>query len=299
MAGNFGYCLSVEKLMGIEVPERADYIRVTMCELQRMVNHLIAVGFFLNDLGAMMTPLLLMWREREKIVDLFEMVCGQRLLYNYMRIGGVSHDLPPEFTPALKKFLDDFPGYFQEFEDLLKGNEIIQARTIGTGVISAEQAINASMSGPCLRATGVDWDLRRDNSYSVYDRLNFDVIVKKNGDNYDRFRVRMEEIMQSHRIVRQALEHLEKMPADSPVKAKVPKVLKPPKGEIYAAIEAPKGELGFYLVSDGSNKPYRWHVRAPDFINLCVLRDMVVGDKIADLIVTFGSIDICLASVDR
>ncbi|MDD5094151.1 MAG: NADH-quinone oxidoreductase subunit D [Dehalococcoidia bacterium] len=299
MAGNFSYCLSVEKLMGIEVPERAEYLRVIMCELQRMVNHLIAVGFFLNDLGAMMTPLLLMWREREKIVDLFEMACGQRLLYNYIRIGGVSQDVPSEFVPALEKFLDDFPGYFQEFEDLLKGNEILQARTIGTGVISARQAINASMSGPCLRASGVDWDLRRDDSYSIYDRLNFDVIVGKNGDNYDRYRVRMAEIMQSHRIVRQALAKMTDLSPVSSVRARIPKVLRPPKGEVYAAIEAPKGEMGFYLVSDGSAKPYRWHVRAPDFINLGVLRDMVVGSKIADLIVTFGSIDICLASVDR
>lgn len=295
MAGNFAYCVAVEKLAGIRVPERAEYIRVIICELQRIVNHLIAVGFFINDLGALQTPLQYMWREREKIVDLFEMVCGQRFLYNYMRIGGVSHDLPPEFFPAVQKFLDEFPGYFEEFEGLLFGNEIIRARTIGTGVISAERAISYSMSGPCLRAAGVDWDLRRDDPYSVYDRLKFDVIVGENGDNWDRYRVRMGEIIESHRIVRQALKRL----PEGPIRADVPKLLRPPQGEVYAAIEAPKGEQGFYIVSDGSIAPYRWHVRAPDFINLAALRDMVVGTKIADLIVTFGSIDICLASVDR
>jgi len=298
MAGNFSYCEAVEKLAGIQVPERAEYIRVIVCELQRMVNHLIAVGFFINDLGALQTPLQYMWREREKIVDLFEMLCGQRFLYNYMRIGGVSHDVPPEFIPALNKFLDDFTGYYGEFEDLLKGNEIIVSRTIGTGVIKAAQAINASLSGPCLRAAGVDWDLRRDNPYSIYDRFKFDVIVGENGDNWDRYRVRMGEIMQSYRIVRQAVDQFKQV-APGPVRASVPKLLRPPKGDVYAAIEAPKGEQGFYIVSDGSIAPYRWHVRAPDFINLGALRDMVVGSKIADLIVTFGSIDICLASVDR
>ncbi len=298
MAGNFAYCAAVEKLAGVEVPERAEYIRVIICELQRMINHLIAVGFFINDLGALQTPLQYMWREREKIVDLFEMQSGQRFLYNYMRIGGVSHDLAPEFIPALEKFLDDFIGYYSEFEDLLKGNEIIQARTIGTGVISAEQAIDYAMSGPCLRATGVDWDLRRDDTYSIYDRFDFDVIVGKNGDNWDRYRVRMGEIMQSHRIIKQALEQLKELPP-GPIKADLPNLLRPPAGDVYAAIEAPKGEMGFYLVSDGSIAPYRWHCRAPDFVNLCALREMVVGGMIADLIVTFGSIDICLASVDR
>ncbi|MFO8101835.1 MAG: NADH-quinone oxidoreductase subunit D [Dehalococcoidia bacterium] len=298
MAGNFAYCVAVEKLAQVEVPERAEYIRVIICELQRMVNHLIAVGFFINDLGALQTPLQYMWREREKIVDLFEMQCGQRFLYNYMRIGGVSHDLAPEFIPALEKFLDDFIGYYNEFEWLLKGNEIIQARTIGTGVISAEDALDYAMSGPCLRATGVDWDLRRDDPYSIYDRFDFDVITGENGDNWDRYRLRMGEILESHRIVKQALQQLKELPP-GPVQANIPKLLRPPKGEVYAAIEAPKGEMGFYLVSDGSIAPYRWHCRAPDFINLAALRDMVVGGKIADLIVTFGSIDICLASVDR
>lgn len=295
MAQNFGYCLAVEKLAGIQVPERAEYIRVIVCEMQRIVNHLIAVGFLINDLGALQTPLQYMWREREKLVDLFEMLCGQRFTYNYMRIGGVSQDLPPEFLPALRKFLDDFPGYYAEFEDLLKGNEIIVSRMVGTGILPRQQAINASASGPVLRASGVDWDLRRDDPYSIYDRFKFDVPVGTRGDNWDRYRVRMEEMMQSYRIIKQAIEEI----PEGPIRAQVPHLLRPPKGDAYVRIEAPKGELGFYLVSDGSIAPYRWHVRAPAFINLTALRDMVIGGKIADLIVTFGSIDICLAEVDR
>jgi len=298
MQGNWGYCMAVEKLAGIEVPERAEYIRVIVSELQRMINHMLAVGFFITDLGAMQTPFLLMFREREKLVDLYEMLCGQRLLYNYMRIGGVSHDLPPEFFPAVTKFMDDFPSYFQEFEDLLMGNEIIQARAIGTGVITAELAMNFSMSGPCLRAANVDWDLRRDAPYSIYDRFKFNVITGKNGDNWDRYRVRMEEGMQRYGIVQQALEQLQEVPP-GPVKTKVPNLLRPPVGEVYVAIEAPKGEMGFYIVSDGSIAPYRWHVRSPDFINLGALPDMVIGSKLADLIATLASIDICLGSVDR
>jgi len=209
MSCNYGYCLAVEKLASIQVPERANYIRIIVCELQRMINHMIAVGFFINDLGAFGTPIMYMWRERDKLLDLFEMLCGQRFLYNYIRIGGVSHDIPPEFIPAVNKFLDDYIGYHKEMEALLKENEILKARTIGTGVISADRAINTSMSGPCLRATGVDWDLRRDKSYSIYDRFKFDVIIGENGDNYDRYRVRMGELIESHSIVRQALEQLE------------------------------------------------------------------------------------------
>ena len=295
MTNNLAYVMAVEKLAGIEVPERAEYMRVIIAELQRIANHMLAIGFFTNDLGAFMTPLLYFWREREKIVDLFEMLSGQRLTYNYMRIGGVSQDFPSEFIPALNKFLDELPGFVEEFEDLLKENEILRARSIGTGVLSKEQAINASLSGPVLRATGVDWDLRRDDPYSIYDRLEFDVITGENGDNYDRYRVRMEEIKQSMRIIKQAVEQL----PEGEIRAKVPLMLRPPKGEVYGHFEAPKGELGFYIVSDGSIAPYRFHVRAPTLINLTTLRDMVVGGKIADLIITFGSIDICLGEVDR
>ena len=295
MQGNWGHCMAVEKLGGIEVPERAEYIRVIVSELQRIINHMLAVGFFITDLGAMQTPFLLMFREREKLVDLYEMICGQRFLYNYMRIGGVSHDLPPEFFPAVEKFMEEYPAYFEEFEELLKGNEIIQARTFGTGVISAKQAINYSLSGPCLRAAGVDWDLRRDDPYSIYERFDFDIITGKNGDNWDRYRVRMKEILQSYRIVTQALEQI----PEGPVLTKLPNLLRLPEGDAYVALEAPKGEMGFYIVSDGSIAPYRWHVRSPDFINLGAVRDMVVGSQLADLIATLASIDICLGSVDR
>ncbi len=295
MQCNWGHCLAVEKMAGIEVPERAEYIRVIVSELQRIINHTLAIGFFISDLGAMQTPLLLAWREREKLVDLFEMICGQRLLYNYVRIGGVSHDLPPEFMPALEKFMEEFPFYMSEFEDLLKGNEIVRARTIGTGAISAEKAISYSMSGPCLRAAGVDWDLRRDNPYGIYDRFKFDVATGTNGDNWDRYRVRIEESMQSYSIVQQAMSQI----PEGPVMVKVPNLLRLPEGDAYAAIEAPKGEQGFYIVSDGSIAPYRWHVRSPDFINLGALREMTVGSMIADLIATLASIDICLGSVDR
>ncbi len=288
----------MEKLAGIEVPERAEYLRVIVAELQRIVNHIATIGFMINDLGAMGTPIMYMWREREKVIDLFEMLSGQRFTYNYMRFGGVSQDAPPEFWPALEKLVDDFAGYFEEMEDLLRTNEIVLARTVGGGVISGEQAINASMSGPCLRASGVSWDLRRDDPYSIYDRFDFDVCVEADGDNYSRYRVRAEEVKQSLRIIRQAMKQIAELPP-GPFRAKVPALLHPPKGEVYGYSEAPKGELGFYLVSDGSIAPYRWHVRAPGFINLTSLRDMVVGSKIADLIVTFGSIDICLGEVDR
>jgi NADH-quinone oxidoreductase subunit D len=295
MSNNLAYCLAVEKLAQIEVPERAEYIRVIMAELMRLSSHLMAVGFFLNDMGAFFTPLLYMYREREKILDLFEMVCGQRLTYNYMRFGGVSQDLPEEFMPALKRFIDAMPGFIDEYDKLLAENEILLARTKGVGVLSAEQAINASTSGPVLRASGVDWDLRRDDPYSIYDRFQFDVITDPRGDNYARYRVRIGEMRQSVRIIEQAMEQI----PEGEVCTRVHPAFKPPVGEAYGYLEGPKGELGFYLVSDGSPKPYRFKVRAPTLLNLTVLRDLVVGWKLADAIVTFGSIDICMGEVDR
>ena len=295
MSNNFAYCLAVEKLGQIEVPERAEYIRIIMAELMRISSHLMAVGFFLNDMGAMATPLMYMYREREKILDLFEMVCGQRLTYNYMRFGGVAQDLPDDFMPALKRFLDDMPGFVDEYDQLLAENEVLLARTKGVGVITAEQAINASISGPILRASGVNWDLRKADPYSIYDRFEFDIPTGKNGDNYDRYRQRIEEIRQSVRILRQAIEQV----PDGEIRTRVPRAFKPPKGEAYGRLEAPKGELGFYLVSDGSAKPYRFKIRAPAFINLTLIREMLVGWKLADAMVTFGSIDICMGEVDR
>lgn len=295
MSNNFAYCLAVEKLAEIKVPERAEYIRVIMAELQRVASLLIAIGSFLNDCGAYFTPFLYMFRERERIVDLFEMVSGQRLTYNYMRVGGVSQDLPEEFMPALRKFMDMMPRFMDEYDRLLMQNEILIARSRGVGILSKEQAINCSISGPVLRASGVKWDIRQADPYSIYDRFDFDVPVQESGDCYDRYRQRVEEMRQSLRIIRQAMEQL----PSGPVRAEVPHLVRPPVGEAYAKLECPKGELGFYLVSDNSIAPYRCHIRPPSLINLTALRDMVRGWKIADLIVIFGSIDITVGEIDR
>ena len=295
MSNNLAYVLAVEKLAGIPVPERAEYIRVIVAELQRIASHLIAVGAFLNDCGAFMTPILYMIREREKILDLFEMVSGQRLTYNYMRVGGVSQDIPEEFIPALEKFLKEMPGWIDEYDRLLKENEILLARAKGVGILPRELAVNISASGPVLRASGVKWDIRKVDPYSIYDRFEFDIPTGTAGDCYDRYRVRVEEMRQSLRILEQAMKDL----PEGEVRSEVPHLIRPPAGEAYGHIEAPRGELGFYLVSDNSIAPYRFHVRAPTLINLTALRDMVRGWKVADLIIIFGSIDICMAEVDR
>jgi len=295
MSNNLAYCLAVEKLAGISVPERAEYLRVILAELQRIASHLIAVGAFLNDCGAFFTPFLYMFREREKIVDLFEMVSGQRLLYNYMRIGGFNQDVPDEFLPALDKLLAQMPRFIEEYERLLKENEILLARAKGVGILPKEVAINISASGPVLRASGVKWDIRKKDPYSIYDRFDFDIPTGEVGDCYDRYRVRVEEMRQSLRIINQARRQL---PAGE-VKSEVPHLVRPPAGEAYAHIEAPKGELGFHLVSDNSIAPYRCHIRAPSLLNLTALRDMAIGWKVADLIIIFGSIDIVMGEIDR
>jgi NADH-quinone oxidoreductase subunit D len=295
MNNNLAYCLAVEKLAGIAVPERAEYIRVIIAELQRIASHLCAVGFFLNDCGAFMTPVLYMLRERERILDLFDMVCGQRLTYNYMRVGGVSQDFPDEFIPAVAKFIGEMPGWLDEYERLLKENEILLARAKGVGILPKDLAINIGASGPVLRASGVPWDIRKADPYSIYDRFEFDVPVGLAGDCYDRYRVRVEEMRQSLRILRQAIKDLPR----GEVRSQVPHLIRPPAGEAYGHLEGPRGELGFYLVSDGSIAPYRFHVRAPTFINLTALADMMRGWKVADAIIVFGSIDICMGEVDR
>jgi NADH-quinone oxidoreductase subunit D len=295
MTNNFAYVLAVEKLAGVEVPERAEYLRIIMAEMMRIANHLMAVGFFLNDLGAMMTPVLYMWREREKLLDLFEMVCGQRLTYNYMRIGGVSHDIPEEFLPALKRFVAEMPGFIDEYDQLLSQNEVLLARTKGVGILPKDTAINTAASGPVLRASDVKWDIRRADPYSIYDRFDFEIPVGTVGDCYDRYWVRMQEMRQSVRILEQAIAQL----PEGEACAKVPQLLRPPVGEVYGHIEAPKGELGFHLVSDNSIAPYRFHIRAPTLINMTALKDMAIGWKVADLIIIFGSIDVCLGEIDR
>lgn len=295
MSNNFGYCLTVEKMAGIKVPERAEYIRVIMAELQRIAIHFVIVGSYLSDCGAMMTPIVYGLRERERILDLFEMACGQRLTYNYMRIGGVSQDIPDEFLPALKKLLKQLARYIEELDRMLMKNEILMARSIGVGVLPKDVAINCGISGPVARSCGIKRDLRKDDPYSIYDRFEFDIPVRENGDNYDRYRIRMEETRQSLRIIEQAMQQI----PGGPAKADVPQLIRPPAGDAYAHIESPKGELGFYIVSDNSIAPYRLHVRPPSLINLTALRDMVRGWKVADLIATFGSIDITMGEVDR
>jgi len=295
MSNNLAYVLAVEKLAEISVPERAEYLRVIIAELQRIASHLIAVGAFLNDCGAFFTPFLYMFREREKIIDLFEMLSGQRLLYNYMRIGGFTQDIPDEFLPALDKFVRQMPGFIDEYDRLLKENEILLARAKGVGILPKELAINISASGPVLRASGVKWDIRKVDPYSIYDRFDFEIPTGSVGDCYDRYRVRIEEMRKSLRIIRQAMEQI----PPGPVRSEVPHLVHPPAGEAYAHIEAPKGELGFYLVSDNSIAPYRCHIRAPSLMNLTALRDMIIGWKIQDAIITFGSIDITMGEVDR
>jgi NADH-quinone oxidoreductase subunit D len=295
MSNNLAYCLAVEKLAGISVPERAEYLRVILAELQRIASHLVAVGTFLNDCGAFMTPVLYMLRERERILDLFEMVSGQRLTYNYMRPGGVSQDIPDEFLPALDKFMGQMPGFIDEYDQLLAENEILLARTKGVGILPRGLAINISASGPVLRASGVRWDIRKVDPYSIYQHFEFDVPTGTAGDCYDRYWVRVQEMRQSLHIIKQAMERI----PSGEVRAKVPHLIRPPLGEAYAHIEAPRGELGFYLVSDNSIAPYRCHVRAPSLINLTALRDMIIGWKVADAVIIFGSIDICMAEVDR
>ena len=295
MSNNLGYCLAVEKLGGIRVPERGEYIRVIMAELQRIANHCMAVGTFINDAGAWQTPLMWLFAEREKILDLFEMTCGARLTLNYMRVGGVAFDIPDEFIPAARKFIDQFPGRLDEVERLLVENEILLARSRGVGAIPTDAAINASLTGPMLRASGVAWDIRVADPYSIYPRFNVQIPVGTDGDSYDRFMVRLAEMRESTRIVDQALREIPKGPHN----VSVPLSIRPPVGEAYARVESPKGELGFYVVSDGGTAPYRFHVRPPSLINLSLLKEMVVGSTIADAIVAFGSIDIVIGELDR
>jgi NADH-quinone oxidoreductase subunit D len=295
MSGNLGLCVAAERLAGVEVPERAEYLRVIFAELQRIASHAMANGTLVSDAGAWQTPLLYMFREREKILDLFEMTCGARLTTNYMRIGGVAFEPPPEFWPALRELVDELPERIDEYSQLLKENEVFVARTRNVGVISAEDAINGSLVGPALRGSGVPWDLRKAEPYGVYDRFEFDVPVGTVGDVYDRFMVRMEETRQSVRILKQAMEQI----PEGPHKNEIPLALRPEPGEVYGRVEGPRGEIGFYLVSDGTPAPYRFHIRAPSLINLSLLRELAIGASLPDAVVTLGSIDIVVGEIDR
>jgi len=297
MINNQAYCLAVEQLLGITPPKRGKYLRTLVAELQRIASHLIAVGFFIQELGAFGTPLMYSFRSRERILDLFEMLCGARVTVSYMRPGGVFADTPNDFWPALEAFLDDFAVEFEEMEHLLMENEILTARTRGVSPISPDLAINCSVSGPVLRASGVNWDWRKMSPYDAYDEMEFDIPIGRNGDNYDRFWVRMQEIKQSMRIVRQCIDIIEPGPVRI---ADLPLVLRPEVGvEAYGRVEASKGELAFYLVSDGGVAPYRCKVRAPSLINLTITEHLLVGWTLPDMIVSLGSVDINMGEVDR
>ena len=295
MTNNLAYVRAVESLAGINVPDRGMYLRVISAELQRIASHLIATGFLLDELGAFHTPLIYCFRERERILELFEMLCGARITVSYMRPGGVFQDAPTDFWPRLDDFLNSMPGYLDELEGLITENEVVLARTRDMGILSAQDAIDASITGPVLRATGVQWDLRKAEPHEVYDRLDFDVPIGSVGDTYDRYYVRVQEMRQSLRIVQQCVEQIE----PGPVRSEPPYFIRPDAVDTYVGTESPKGELGFYIVSDGGISPYRMHIRAPSFINLTTLRDLLIGWKMADLIVIFGSIDIVVGEVDR
>ncbi len=297
MTNNWAYALAAEQLVEIEVPERAEYLRVIMAELTRLVNHVSLVGFFVNDLGALGTPLLYAFREREKILDLFEQASGARMMCNYFRFGGLRCDVPEDWLDECRRVVDRFPAFLDEYEQLLRENEIILSRTQGVGNLSGKLAINAGITGPMLRASGVNYDLRKVDQYGIYGRFKFRVPYTDGnvGDCYDRFMIRMLEMRESIEILKQALRDI----PEGDIIGKAPKVFKPKPAEAYGRVEGPKGELGFYLIADGTPKPYRYRVRPPSLINLTVLRDMCLGQKIADAVVILGSIDIVLGEVDR
>ncbi|PZC51046.1 MAG: NADH-quinone oxidoreductase subunit D [Chloroflexi bacterium] len=295
MINNQAYVLACEKLSEVQVPERGSYLRTIAAELQRIASHLVATGFLLNDLGALATPLMYCFREREKILDLFEMLCGARITVSYMRVGGVFQDAPEDFWPAFKTFLEEMPYYIDEYEQFLVGNEILLMRLKGGNTVSKEQALNASITGPVLRSTGFSWDLRKVDPYEIYDRFDFDIPVGEQGDNFDRFYIRLQEMRESLRILNQCFKQI----APGPVRANVPYLYRPPAGDAYGRVESPKGELGFYLVSDGGIAPYRCKIRSPSLLNLSAIKEMLVGWKLADMIVTLGSIDINMGEVDR
>jgi len=294
---NHAFCLVVEKLLAVEIPKRVQVIRVLLDELQRISSHLLWLATSAIDLGAM-TPFFYTFREREQVLDAFEEYCGARLTLNCMRIGGLPVDITPRFLQMVHDFAGPFLKRVDEYEDLLTENRIWKKRTVGVAVFTTEQCVEWGVTGPPLRATGMAWDLRRAIPYECYPELQFDIPVGKNADTYDRYLVRMAEMRQSIRIVNQCLEILDKAPAGE-FKGKVPRVIKPPAGEAYACVESPKGELGFYLVSTGGNKPYRMHVRPPSFINLQALPEMAKGHLVSDLVAVIGTIDIVLGEVDR
>jgi NADH-quinone oxidoreductase subunit D len=316
---NLAFCLSVEKLLQTEIPPRADYLRVIMCELTRVASHLLWLGTHALDIGAM-TVFLYCWRERELILDLNEMISGVRMMTSFIRVGGVMKDATPEWIAGVKHVIDILPEKVDEYESLLTRNPIWMDRTVGAGVMTKEEAIRWSMSGPCLRASGVDFDFRKKRPYSRYEDFKFDVPVLTNGDVYDRYRIRVEEIRQSREILKQAIAKL----PDGPYKVEDSKIslpdrdklktsmealihhfklvsegVKVPAGETYVPTEGPRGEVGFYIVSDGSSIPYRMKLRAPSFMAIPGMCAMMKGSYIADVVAIIGSVDIVMGEVDR
>lgn len=296
---DWAYALAVEKLLGLQVPDRVEYIRLIMGELQRIASHLIALGTYGLDVGAF-TPFLFCFRDRERILDLFEMTCGARLLYNYIWVGGLSHDLPPGFVDKAKAFCDYFRPNIKELNDLLTYNEIFIKRTANVGILPAETAVAYGCSGPMLRGSGVDWDLRRDDPYSVYNKFEWAPQIGRGevgtvGDCWDRYMVRVREMVQSLNIIEQALDRI----PEGDVQSAVPRRIRPDAGDAYVRTESPRGEIGFYVISDGSASPYRVKGRSPAFVNLSVAPEICKGYMIADVVAIIGSIDIVLGEVDR
>ena len=297
MTNNWAYALTIEKLVGQAVPERAEYLRVILAELTRLLNHTCLAGFLLQDTGASGTPLMYAFREREKILDLFESLSGSRMMCNYQRFGGCRVDASPEWIKAAQKVAANYSEFLDEYETLITGNEILMARTQNVGILSPELAVSAGITGPMLRATGVDYDLRKVDGYGVYPRFNFRIPLGDHGDTYDRYMIRVLEMRESIKILEQAFRDLPGGPVMDP-KSKL-RGFRPKPGESYGRIEGPKGEIGFYVISDGSPNPYRYRIRPPSFVNLTILEDMCLGQTIADAVIILGSVDIVLGEVDR
>jgi len=295
MYANWAYCRAVERLAGIRVPERAEYLRVIVCELQRIASHMMGLGAAAADTGAF-TFFVYAFDQRERVVELFEELCGARLTYNYVRPGGVSYDAPEGWTDAVLGFVASLRASLPEMDKLFFGNTITRSRTKGIGVLSAEDAVAWGASGPVARASGVNWDLRKHDPYSVYPRMDFDIVVGENGDSYDRGRCRLFECYESCRILEQAIAQM----GGGPVKAEgLARLIAPPPGDAYDHIESARGSLGVYLVSDGSVRPYRMHVRSPAFCNLALLGRLAVGHTLSDLVVIMGSLDPVFGEIDR
>jgi NADH-quinone oxidoreductase subunit D len=294
VSNGLGYCEAVEKLLGVEAPERAQYIRVILTELNRLASHQVWLGTHALDIGAL-TPLFYCFRDREEILKIFEKYCGARLTTHAFRIGGCQYEIYEGFEKEVLDYCDFVLPKIDEYEELLTTNRIWVERTKGVGVLSGAECIELGATGPVLRGSGVQWDLRKAQPYAAYAKFEFDIPIGKNGDTYDRYLVRIEEMRQSVRILRQAASGI----PEGPILAKVPKVLRPPAGEIYHSIEAPKGELGYFIVSDGSTQPYRVRVRPPSFVNLQTLDKMVRGWLVADVVAVIGTLDIVLGEVDR